>query len=190
MNILIFFIYVDLIFYIINYLPKIQNCFIFNSNNENVLSSSYNNAIEPFSKRNTFPVPDFDSNCLIMSSCFFIIPSIYAFIRNIWWLGLLSFITALISINYWRYAIEGFRRNIDLFFSKFSFTIYFISGIYYIQNINIFLALPICVMIIFCYYMSNKIWNDDSYLWVFYHISFHFFVCLEQCIVINAINVF
>ena len=47
-------------------------------------------------RRNQFPVALFDSRCLIASSCFFLLPGMYAFSINIWWLGVTSFITTAV----------------------------------------------------------------------------------------------
>jgi hypothetical protein len=56
---------------------------------------------------------------LVLSSFFFIIPAIYAFINNMYAHFILLFFTSLISANYWRKATYSWRRNMDLIFAKY-----------------------------------------------------------------------
>ena len=131
------------------------------------------------------PIPKFDGVCLTFSSLFFMIPGVYGFLNNVYSLGILSAATTAVSVNYWRHAVPGWRKEMDLFFAKFSFLIYFLVGVYNIRNRFILqIGWPNTVMIILCYAMSNHLWSVASYSWLYFHMAFHLFVALGQLIVI------
>jgi hypothetical protein len=88
--------------------------------------------------RNKFPVGTHDSICLIVSSCFFLIPGIYAFVQVLPFWGAVLAITTIVTANYWRDAVKGFRRNADLVTAKVSFGIYFVSGLVYMRDWKLF----------------------------------------------------
>ena len=136
-------------------------------------------------RRNKFPVSVIDSNRLIISSCFFLIPGYYALTQGLYWYLSTSVITTIVSINYWRHAIPGFRRSTDMIVAKVSFIIYFSTGVMRVNDANIlYVAWTVCGGIIICYFFSNKLWEKDSSNWVFYHMTFHLLVALEQYIVL------
>ena len=102
--------------------------------------------------------------------------------------GFLSAITTIISVNYWRHAIEGARRTADLVTAKVSFAIYFIAGCIFVRNIPVLIiVVPGCCCIILFFYLSNRYWEKDSWMWVYFHIAFHFFVAFEQFLVVYGI---
>lgn len=131
-----------------------------------------------------------ESTCLILSSCTFMIPAYYALMHETMYLyGVLSIITSLVSINYWRYADIGhFSRYMDLCVSKVSFIIYFVSGVIYFYYMpSLFsIALPICLSIIYSFHYSGILWSVDKYEWMYLHVLFHILVAIEQCLVIYA----
>ena len=138
--------------------------------------------------RNVFPVDKHDAICLVVSSCFFLIPGAYAFSTDLPLYGIVSTVTTLVSANYWRHAVEGMRRNADLITAKVSFAIYCISGFYYMRDWRLFaVGIPGVCGIGFFYYMANRYWGLDSPYWVYFHMLFHLFVALEQALVIYAI---
>ena len=137
-------------------------------------------------RKNTFPVNTHDSTCLVVSSCFFLIPGFYAFYNDLSFYGLVSALTTLASVNYWRFAVEGWRRSADLVIAKVSFATYFISGLLFIRDLRaLAIGIPGCVMIIFCYHLSHRYWDEDSGTWVYFHMLFHLFVALEQFLVLS-----
>ena len=148
-------------------------------------------------RRNVFPVDKNDSFCLVISSCFFLIPGSYAFYNDLYFYGVVSFVTTIVSVNYWRDAVEGWRRSADLLMSKVSFAIYFISGCFFMRDLRLLaIGIPGCGMIILCYFFSNRYWEKDSFAWVYFHMVFHLFVSIEQLLVlyggvqINAMKYF
>lgn len=135
--------------------------------------------------RKVFPLTEVGSNYLMMSSCFFILPGYYAFTEGLNLHLVTSAVTTLASINYWRDAVPGWRRTTDMLIAKMSFLIYVATGICHIEEAIVFrMAWLICLLIALCYFSSNKLWGEDSHLWIFSHMSFHFFVALGQYIVL------
>ena len=141
--------------------------------------------VEMDQPRKVFPLTEVGSNYLIMSSCFFILPGYYAFTEGLNLHLVTSAVTTLASINYWRDAVPGWRRTTDMLIAKMSFLIYVATGICHIEEAIVFrMAWLICLVIALCYISSNKLWGEDSHLWIFSHMSFHFFVALGQYIVL------
>ena len=137
------------------------------------------------SPRNKFPLSRNYSYCLVFSSCFFLIPGYYALSSGLYWYLATSTLTTIVSANYWRYAIPGLRRSIDMIVAKLSFIIYFTTGMIYIRDPSIlYTAWLMCGGIVMCYYLSNKMWGKDSDSWIYYHMMFHILVAFEQCLVL------
>jgi hypothetical protein len=108
-------------------------------------------------RRNNFPINRHDSRLLVASSCLFSINGIFAFFASLYLYSVVSIITTFVSINYWRYAIEGTRRTADLITSKVSFGIYFISGCIFVRDWNLLaIGIPVCIGIIVFYNLSCR----------------------------------
>ena len=136
---------------------------------------------------------------LVGSSFVFMIPSIYTLNQhrikmgqspinlNMHFLTVLLFVASVISANFWRNPVPGFRRNLDLVFSKLCFTILVSHKLMYI---GLFPTISIETLtfysIIYFYYLANKKYYDGYNNWIYYHFLFHAFVGLEQFIVISA----
>lgn len=141
-----------------------------------------------------------DSRCLTFSSLFFLLPAAITAYYDcsattstsddvLIYYGILSVVTSIISFNYWRDAIDGVRRSLDLITAKISFVIYFVTGCMYMKD-NVYLltvAIPICILIAVCFSLSSVYWNNGSIYWVYLHMMFHFFVALEQMMVLYSI---
>lgn len=141
---------------------------------------------------------NFEENCtvdhgakmhilLVISSIFFLIPGLYALMYGVNHLALLSCITTLISINYWRDAVDGWRRHADLVIAKLSFCIYFITGVVHIRDWHILLVgWPNTFLMLGAYYLSNILWQQQSAYWIYCHMAFHLFVSIGQLIVVHG----
>lgn len=141
---------------------------------------------------------DFEQHCtvehgvkmhilLVISSIFFLIPGIYALMSGVNHLALLSCVTTIISINYWRDAVDGWRRHADLVIAKLSFCIYFITGVVHIRDLHILLVgWPNTFLMLGAYYLSNVLWQKQSAYWIYCHMAFHFFVSVGQLIVVHG----
>ena len=81
--------------------------------------------------------------------------------------------------------MEGWRHSADLFVAKASFATYFISGCFFVRDLRVLaVGIPGCAMIVILYYLSNRYWDKDSWMWVYFHMGFHLFVALEQFLVL------
>lgn len=124
---------------------------------------------------------------LVISSCFFLIPGIYAFISHVPLLGLLSLVTTAVSINYWRDAVNGWRRHMDLLVAKVSFFIYFTIGVIHVRDWHILVVgWPNTALMLLSYFLSNKLWNKGSQYWIYCHMAFHLFVSVGQLLVVHG----
>jgi hypothetical protein len=125
---------------------------------------------------------------LVLSSLFFIIPSFYAFIHNLYAYFILLFFTSLISANYWRKATYSWRRNMDLIFAKFSFVVFVSNGIFYVRTLHYVIpGYTGLLVLLYCYYLSGKLLELKNNNWYKYHFIFHFIMTYEQMIIIDSI---
>ncbi len=138
-------------------------------------------------RRNEFPIPFSDSRWLVVSSLFFIVPGIQAWNCHQPWYFVLSLVTSIISAVYWYDARLGLRHSLDWYFAKISFVIYFITGALYVTDpyLHAF-GWPVCLIILWAFWMSGQEWKRDKSNWMYYHMAFHFFVAIEQSVVITG----
>ena len=128
------------------------------------------------------------SRWLVLSSFFFTIPSIYAFINNLYSYSILLLFTSLVSANYWRKATFSWRRNMDLVFSKLSFVIFFSDGVVYVNSVNYVITGYIgIILLLYCYYLSGKLFKLKNNNWYKYHMIFHLIIAYEQLIILDSI---
>jgi hypothetical protein len=128
---------------------------------------------------------------LVLSSTSFFIPSIYGYFVEEYLMSYTLFFTALISMNYWRHANYSWRRIVDKIFAKISFIVFFINGVRYVSgNICLINGYTFFILIIYCYYMSNKLGATtnnklpNNELWWKYHMAFHAFMSYNQTLII------
>jgi len=130
-----------------------------------------------------------DTRWLVLSSFFFTVPSIYAFIINMYSYSFLLLCTSLISANYWRKATYSWRRNMDLIFAKISFVVFFSNGVYYVKSVGyVITGYSGIIVLLYCYYLSGKLFELKNNNWYKYHIMFHLIMAYEQTIIIDSIN--
>ena len=147
---------------------------------QNILYNTNNDSLKKVLK-DAFP----KGKSLVISSLFFLIPSIYAGTHHVYSLSLLSAVTSAISINYWRDPCVGWRRNMDLMFAKISFVVYFLCGLYNIPKNENMLYFSV-IIIATCYGISNYFWIQKIRYWVYVHMIFHMFVAFGQFIVVDG----
>lgn len=123
---------------------------------------------------------------IVLSSFFFIIPSIYAYINNLYYYSVLLIFTSLISANYWKKATYSWRRNLDLCFSKISFCVFISSGVIYIKT-SLVHGFSVLFVLLYLYYLSGKLLKSGNNNWYKYHFLFHLIITYEQIIILNAI---
>jgi hypothetical protein len=130
-----------------------------------------------------------DTRWLVLSSFFFTVPSIYAFIINMYSYSVLLLCTSLISANYWRKATYSWRRNMDLIFAKISFVVFFSNGVYHVKSIGyVITGYTGIIILLYCYYLSAKLLQLKNNNWYKYHLMFHLILAYEQTIIIDSIN--
>jgi hypothetical protein len=127
---------------------------------------------------------------LVMSSFFFLIPSIYAYVNNQYFFSILCLVTSLISANYWRNPIDSWRKNLDLVFSKISFIVFLVpNGIIYVSYTPYFICGYLSLFILlYSYYLSGKLFKQQDNDWYKYHMLFHLMVMYGQLITLLLIN--
>jgi len=130
-----------------------------------------------------------DTRWLVLSSFFFTVPSIYAFIINMYSYSLLLLCTSLISANYWRKATYSWRRDLDIIFAKISFVVFFSNGVYYVKSVGyVITGYSGIIILLYCYYLSGKLFKLKNNNWYKYHLMFHLILAYEQTIIIDSIH--
>jgi hypothetical protein len=123
---------------------------------------------------------------IVGSSLFFMFPCVYGYKKEQYVLSIISLLTTICSINFWRDATYSWRRSADCIMAKITFLVYMIKGF------NCVVWMPFIITgysalfgIIYCYYMSNK--HGDTELWWKYHMMFHLLIIYNQMIGIKSI---
>jgi len=130
-----------------------------------------------------------DTRWLVLSSFFFTVPSIYAFIINMYSYSLLLLCISLISANYWRKATYSWRRDLDIIFAKISFVVFFSNGVYYVKSVGyVITGYSGIIVLLYCYYLSGKLFKLKNNNWYKYHLMFHLIMTYEQLIIIDSIK--
>ncbi len=130
------------------------------------------------------------SKWLVVSSFFFLLPSLYAFYNNLYFHSLLLVTTSLVSANYWRKACISWRRDLDLIFSKISFVVFFHNGVMYIEYKHFWVSVSCfsgLFLLVYFYYLSGKLFEEKNRHWCKYHFLFHLMVMYEQGLVIHSL---
>jgi hypothetical protein len=131
-----------------------------------------------------------DKKILKYTSCLFLIPSFYSFKYKLYNHSMVSFVSALISFNYWNNNNE-FNLHIDLIFSRFCFFYYFYTGTKSLSNILQYesvIAYPLTFFMLYNYNQSCYLHLYCNPYWTYNHIIFHISTLFSQINVINAIK--
>jgi hypothetical protein len=128
------------------------------------------------------------SKWLVLSSFLFMIPSIYAYLHNLYFYSVLLSTTSIVSANYWRKALaNSWRRNMDLALAKVSFIIFLSNGIIYVKKIEyIITGYSGLVILVYCYLLAGNLWKAKQSSWYIFHVFFHFIIMYEQLIIIHS----
>jgi hypothetical protein len=110
-------------------------------------------------------------------------------IQILLYLSVVFIITSIISINYWRDATRGWRRNADLIFAKFSVltaSYYFIRYVTYTPYLIItYTSFPI---MLYVYNEATKRITENNPNWVYYHVLFHIFLTIIGSVLLEVIQ--
>ena len=143
--------------------------------------------------------PD-ETKWIALSSSFFGIPGIWYLvkygstphsrIRPILIYSILLILTTIFSINYWRDAQLGWRRNVDLILSKITFTVGCLCNLFYVNylplKIAIFTLLP---MMWYSYRYSSYLIDQSNPEWVTYHFTFHILLAIGAISVLRGMEI-
>ena len=134
------------------------------------------------------PSPRESSRVLTRTSILFVIPSWYAYNQRLYYYSLILLVNTILSINYWRNPVYGLRRNLDVFFAKFSAGIFLVSGIYYVKEWNVLYNLLLLQLI--CFYVVGQYLADikNHSTWYRYHAIFHVYCLVCQFLVLYSIK--
>lgn len=141
-----------------------------------------------------FVAPQEHTSWIAFSSLFFLVPSIYAFNNDQYFMSTVLFLLSATSFNFWRKPNYSLRRIVDRIYAKIAFAICFINGIrYYYLDPLINSSCVAFITFVYFYYMSNKFCNDKfcnnmqiNPCWWKYHMVFHFLATYVQVIVIKS----
>jgi hypothetical protein len=125
---------------------------------------------------------------IVLSSFFFTIPAIYAYLYHLYNYSILLVFTSLISANYWRNATYSWRRNMDLLFAKFAFIVLASNGVIYVKKgPYIITGYSGIILLLYCYYLSGELLEINNNHWYKFHMMFHFIMMYEQFIILDSI---
>ena len=125
---------------------------------------------------------------LVISSSLFLIPAVYSLYKGLYLWSFLLCMTTLISVNYWRDAEIGWRRDLDLWFAKFIFCTFCAAMVYYVEYVPYAaFGYTALFLVLFLYYKSVQSYYYQHEHWWVYHALFHVFLTLEQCIIVDSI---
>ena len=128
-----------------------------------------------------------ESRWLILSSSSMLLPSIYAYYKSMYFHSYFLFITVLMSINFWRKPTYSLRRDLDLYFSKICFFIYFYNGVIYVRYLPyIITGYPMVILAISSFYYSGKKYYLKHNDWYLYHCLFHYIIVYESMITLDS----
>lgn len=138
--------------------------------------------------RPEFPKPFEETKWLVMSSCTFLIPAAYAFASGLYLYGCVSLFTMLFSMNHWRDAEDGIRRAIDCHAARICFVVFFVSGCIYCRGIYLYVyGLPIAIITVTLFLISNHLSIQGHNRWYFAHMLFHLSVIVSESLIIYCI---
>jgi hypothetical protein len=117
-----------------------------------------------------FDITPFESTCLMCTSTLNLLPIVFALHKRLLFYGVTSFGTGFISFLYWRNPIHGWRRTIDIYYARYSFVTYLVSGIYYIPSGFPKLILYLGAMSVMGAYYMTYVFPK---IWIVFHMIFH-----------------
>ena len=97
--------------------------------------------------------------------------------------------TSAMSVNYWRRAVYGWRRTIDIITANIAGIIMFVKGILYIRYTPyVLIGFAGLLILVYSFYLScvYSVMKRDS--WWKYHLVFHTIAICELFIIIDSIN--
>jgi len=120
------------------------------------------------------------SKYVVASSFFFQVPALYAYRHDLYPEAVASFITSILSMNYWRDAKHSWRRDVDIYWARSAGLYYFVNGVQYS-----YVGIPGCMLMLYLYYQSNVQYEKNKLgNWYMYHMAFHGMATTNQLLAI------
>ena len=112
-----------------------------------------------------------ESKYLVLSSCAFIIPTVYAYTQQLYLQSAMIGICTIASINYWRDAVYSFRRNVDIGCARAAI----VWGLYEcaLSKTPLWGVAEMSITIGGSYALSKIRYREKHPRWVYYHMAFH-----------------
>ena len=127
------------------------------------------------------------SRWLVLSSAMMITP-LYIH-QHVNYNTIITCITSLISINYWRRAVYGWRRTMDIITANIAGIIMFVNGIIYIRYTPyVMISASGLLMLLYSFYLSCIYYAAKRQSWWKYHMLFHTIAICELFILLDSIN--
>jgi hypothetical protein len=136
------------------------------------------------SEKIEYKISKTESRILIVTSSLSVIPIYYAFHKELYSYSIVSIGTYICSLLYWIDPKHGWRRNLDLMYAKFSFVIYFGSGIIYVPT-NSMIIFMFGTTFIYVTYILTMIFPKK---WLRYHALFHISSILMKIYILSFIT--
>lgn len=121
------------------------------------------------------------SKLLTTSSFFFSVPGLYSYMcYGLYFPPLFLFTTSVVSANYWRDALDDWRRKLDIYLARTTFLYFFGASMYYIPpKINLLYSAPSLTCILYCYHKSHNEYENGKKHWKYWHFGFHSIVTCQ-----------
>lgn len=128
------------------------------------------------------------SKWIVLSSSFLLIPPFYSFINGLHLYGFALLFSSLISMNFWRRATYSWRRTLDLVYCKGLFILFLGTGLIYVKGFFPLIAgYSGLFLITMCYNLSCVNYTLKTNSWYMYHMAFHFFLMVEQLLILYCV---
>jgi hypothetical protein len=129
-----------------------------------------------------------ETKWLVVSSFFFLVPTVYAYVHQVYSYSFLLLTTSIVSANYWRRATYSWRRNLDLIVSKIAFIVFVSKGVLTITYFPyVIVGYSGFFIVGYLFTCSNMLYELKDKTWVNYHFLFHVVLTCEQLIILDSI---
>jgi hypothetical protein len=123
-----------------------------------------------------------ESKWLVATSASFL-PSAYFLYQHEYYIQCYFLLwTTFCSMNYWRNATYGKRRQLDLICSKIAFFVFLYDSTMYLHGYGL-VCWPNLAAIIYCYLTAKKLFESTDPNWLYYHMLFHILVGIQGYII-------
>jgi len=143
-----------------------------------------------------FQIHPWQSRTLLLTSSLIIVPIYVACDRGLWFHAVSSTGTYLCSVLYWYHPIHGWRRNLDLVYAKYSFVVYFASGLWYIpifdrndSVIDIDMRSVYFWMASMAIAQAYRMTYVYPHIWIRFHILFHILCIMTKTYILQQIPI-